>query len=286
MAARANSLALGYSGVRPEIAELLCRMVNADVVPVVPLRGSVSASGDLAPTSYIAAAMSGRSDAKVTVGGFGGGSNGQYVKVVTVVEAFEAAGLTFVEFAAKEALAVVNASSFGASLAAVVLFDAAMAAVIAQLVTALAVECLDGRLESFHQIVHDRCLPHAGNRLVAANVRRLLSGSRLVRAVHEWRRPDVAHELKQDRYALRTAPQWLGPTVETLTESVRRLNVELNSANDNPLIDHRTGEMLHCGNFQGLSITVAMDQVELVTFVTYHGKNLHTVFDYRLRSNT
>jgi hypothetical protein len=112
---------------------------------------------------------------------------------------------------------------------------------------------------------------------VAHNIRTTLSGSRWVQAVHDWRIDDKLKvgtaddndgdidngraRLKQDRYPLRTAAQWLGPAAETWVESVRRVTVELNSANDNPLIDHRTEEIIHCGNFQGLATTVAMDQV-------------------------
>ena len=108
-------------------------------------------------------------------------------------------------------------------------------------------------------------------------MRSVLAGSHWVQKIHDWRIDDklplkadgkVSEDvgegrarLKQDRYALRTAAQWLGPATETWAESVRRVSVELNSANDNPLIDHRTQEVVHCGNFQGIAITVAMDQV-------------------------
>jgi phenylalanine ammonia-lyase len=269
MAVRANSLSLGYSGVRPEVVDLLCRMVTADVVPVTPLRGSVSASGDLAPTSYVAACMSGREDVDVIVGG---------TRQMSAPEAFAEVGLKAVAFGPKEALAVVNASSVGASLAAVTLFDAGLAMLLTQVVTALTAEALKGRVEAFQETVHDVCLPHRGNAEVARHIRSLLAGSSHVKPVSHERTTerlvavvadgesvvgcgDGRAELKQDRYALRTAAQWLGPAVETWIESVRRVTIELNSANDNPLIDHRRDEILHCGNFQGIAITVAMDQV-------------------------
>ena len=113
-------------------------------------------------------------------------------------------------------------------------------------------------------------------------MRSLLSGSRWIQSIHDWRIDDKLMidadcsedsgigegraRLKQDRYPLRTAAQWLGPATETWLESVRRVTVELNSANDNPLIDHRTKEILHCGNFQGLASTIAMDQVHPHSF--------------------
>ena len=241
MAVRANSLSRGYSGVRPEVVDLLCAMVNADVIPVVPLRGTVSASGDLLPLSYVAACMSGREDAQVMHRG----------QATTVSHAFKEENLSFVEFQAKEALAVINAASCAASLAGRVLFDTGIALLLTQAVTAMSVECMRGRTESFHPTVHD-CLYHSGNQEVAANLRSLLDESKLARHGLELNRPDEEGLLKQDRYGLRTAPQWLGPTVEVLRESTRRVTVELNSSNDNPLVDHRNDEIMHCGNFQGI----------------------------------
>lgn len=122
---------------------------------------------------------------------------------------------------------------------------------------------------------------------MARNISKTLLGSRWVQTVHDWRIDDKLKvntaddndehgaigdgraRLKQDRYPLRTAAQWLGPATETWVESVRRVTVELNSANDNPLIDHRTEEIIHCGNFQGLAITVAMDQVRNKKFSSH-----------------
>lgn len=249
MAVRANSLALGYSGVRPEVVKLLCGMINADVIPVTPLRGSISASGDLAPTSYIAACMSGRPESMVTYRG----------EEVLATEAFNDAKLPIIEFQAKEALAVVNSASFASTLAARVLFDASIAVLLTQLTTAMSVECLRGRMESFHPTIH-KGLPHQGNQEVANNLVKLLEGSKLARTGLESTKEDNPDTLKQDRYPLRTSPQWLGPTTEILLASIRRVTIELNSSNDNPIIDHRRDEILHGGNFQGISTTIAMDQ--------------------------
>ena len=169
----------------------------------------------------------------------------------TVSHAFKEENLSFIEFQAKEALAVINAASCAASLAGRVLFDTGVALLLTQAVTAMSVECMRGRTESFHPTVHD-CLYHSGNQEVAANLRSLLDESKLARHGLELNRPDEEGLLKQDRYGLRTAPQWLGPTVEVLRESTRRVTVELNSSNDNPLVDHRNDEIIHCGNFQGI----------------------------------
>ena len=249
MVVRSNSLCLGYSGVRPCIPKLLCDMVNKDIIPLVPKRGSVSASGDLMPTSYIAACMIGREDAKVQYQG----------QITTAVEAFKDAGLEHVTFQAKEALAVINSASFASSLASYVLFDATVAIFLTQVATALSVEALQGRVESFHPTIH-RCLPHSGQQEVASTIKSMLKNSKFAIQELEINRKDKAGTLKQDRYALRSSPQWLAPVVETLQESIRRVTIELNSANDNPIIDHRKDEILHGANFQGTSITVAMDQ--------------------------
>ena len=249
MVVRANSLCRAYSGARPIVPQLLCDMVNSDIIPVVPKRGSVSASGDLMPTSYIASCMVGREDAKVEYHG----------QVTTATEAFKDAGLVHVTFQAKEALAVINSASFSSSLAAYVLFDASIAAFLTQVATALSVEALQGRVESFHPTIHN-CLPHPGQQEVAQTIACLLKSSKFAIQKLEVNRKDKADALKQDRYALRSSPQWLGPTLETLQESIRRVQIELNSANDNPIIDHRNDEILHGANFQGTSVTVAMDQ--------------------------
>ena len=249
MLVRANSLSLGFSGIRPTTVQLLVDMLNEDIVPVVPKRGSVSASGDLMPTSYIAACMMGRPDARVVVDGV----------ETAAPAAFQRARLSHVKFQAKEALAVVNAASFASSLGACVLFDANVAVLLTQVATALAVESLEGRVESFHPTI-GRCLPHAGLREVAVNLTKLLDGSRLAVQELSMEQKDETNRLKQDRYCLRSAPQWLAPVVETMQESMRRITTETNSANDNPLIDHVNDAILHCGNFQGISSTVAMDQ--------------------------
>ena len=249
MLIRANSLSIGFSGVRPCVVDQLIAMLNADIVPVVPKRGSVSASGDLMPTSYIAACMAGRPDAKVLVQG----------NITTAPAALADAGLTPQIFEAKEALAVINSSSVAASMAACVLFEANSAVLLTQAAVAMTTEVLNGNVESFHPTIQ-KCLPHPGQREAADNLRRLLSASRFAKHAPNISEKDRPGTLKQDRYALRTATQWLAPVLETLQESVRRVSIELNSANDNPLIDHEAGEILHGGNFQGTSVTVAMDQ--------------------------
>ena len=255
MTVRANSLCKGLSGVRPSTVQLLVDMFNSDVIPEVPERGSVSASGDLVPTSYIASAMTGRRDSYVTVN----------KERMTSDEGLRLSGLQPVVFEMKEALAIVNASSFATALAAHVIFDANIAVVLTQIATALTCECLHGHTQSFHPTIHEN-MPHDGQIETARNILHLLHGSKMSQSFEAHHETDaplgfVSKSLTQDRYALRTAPQWLGPVLETTLESVRRVTTELNSVNDNPIIDHNTRNILHGGNFQGTSVTVAMDQL-------------------------
>ena len=251
MVIRANCLSRGLSGVRPDIVDCLLRMLNEDVVPVVPKRGTISASGDLLPTSYIAAAMMGKSDSSVVY---------KSSTVMTAKEAFAIAGMSHVTFQAKEALAVLNAATFADSLGAKVLFDASIALLMTQLVTALSVESLHGKAESFHPTISQN-MPHPGQMDTANNILRFLEGSQFTSDYSDINKLDTEDNLKQDRYALRTAAQWLGPTIEVLSQSIQRITVDLNSTTDNPIIDHRKDNILHGGNFQGTAAAVAMDQV-------------------------
>ena len=249
MLLRANSLCRGYSGVRPKVVQLILDMLNNDIIPVIPLRGSVSASGDLMPTSYLAASMMGLNNVNVIASG----------KTMLALDAMKQANLNPIAFQSKEALAVVNSASVAASLASSVLFDANTAVLLTQIATSMTTEAMNGHIESFHPTVHG-CLFHPGQSEVARNIRGLLKDSKFLIQDLEIHCEDSIGRLKQDRYGIRTSPQWLGPVAETLQESNERITSEINSANDNPIIDHRSDEVIHGGNFQGASITVAMDQ--------------------------
>ena len=253
MVARANSLSKGYSGVRPEVVDCLLHMVNEDIVPVVPKRGSISASGDLMPNSYIASCMMGRPDAKVLYKG----------EPMTMSEVIQRKGMEPIVFQGKEALAVVNAASCAYSMAACNLYDTGLALLLTQVATALSVESLRGRVESFHPTLQN-CMPHPGQKEAAANIKKLLRGSKLAVQHLDFQLEDRAGLLKQDRYALRSSPQWLAPAIETLTKAIHTSTIDINSANDNPIIDHRKQEILHGANFQGTATTVAMDQARQV----------------------
>lgn len=250
MLVRANCIALGYSGVQSIVLDLLLKVLNKNIIPYSPKRGTVSASGDLMSLAYIAALLEGRPGCLVNDNGVD----------KDAPEALIQAGLTPVVFHGKDVLGIVNASSCAATLAAEVLYQGNIGIVLTQALVAFSVEALEGRLESFHPLIHDQCLPHVGQREVARNIRKFLKGTKFAITELEMSRDFREGKLKQDRYGLRSSPQWLGPTLETAMESMRRIKVELNSVSDNPIVDHRTGVILHGGNFQGSSTAVAMDQ--------------------------
>ncbi|VDI33543.1 phenylalanine ammonia-lyase [Mytilus galloprovincialis] len=249
MVTRANCLAKAYSGVRAEVVTTLTDLINNDIVPEVPLRGSVSASGDLMPLGYIAATMIGREDMKVFKGG----------KIMSCPQALAEAGISPIVFGPKEGLGVINSCSFTAGFSAPTLYDANLLLLLTQVCTGLSIEAVKGRTESFHPLIHN-CLPHIGQKEIARNMLSILEGSKLAITTLDMHLPDKCGVLKEDRYSVRSSPQWLGPAVETLKEACRRITIELNSANDNPLIDHRTDTVLHNANFQGETMSIAMDQ--------------------------
>jgi phenylalanine ammonia-lyase len=167
--------------------------------------------------------MMGRQDAKAFYKG----------EKMSMPEVIRRSGMTPVTFHAKEALAVVNAASFASSLAALLLFDASAAVLLTQAATALTVESLRGRVESFHPSIH-RSMVHEGQLEVASNLRKILFQSKLAEHSMDMDLSDREGLLKQDRYALRTAAQWLSPTMDTLTRALKSVSIDLNSACDNP----------------------------------------------------
>ncbi|CAH1797056.1 unnamed protein product [Owenia fusiformis] len=243
MLVRANSDSRAYSGIRNTVLQRMVDLINHDIVPRVPERGSVSASGDLNPLSYIGAAMCGQDDSWVVAQG----------KLMKSHEALTNAALEPVTLRFKEGLAIINSDSFSAGNAARCVYTANVNALLTQVCVAMAVEALQGRTETFDEKIQKR-VPHVGQKEAASNIRRLIKGSRFART------SESNNVERQDRFALRSSPQWLSPILETLQDSMRRMKIEMNSSNDNPIIDHRTDTVLHGANFQGMTMSVAMDQ--------------------------
>ncbi|KAI1433150.1 phenylalanine and histidine ammonia-lyase [Xylaria sp. CBS 124048] len=241
---RMNSLISGYSAVRPIIVERMQDLLRHNIIPMIPLRGSISASGDLSPLSYISGAI----QAKPTIRVIAKGQGSSYADA-----AFVHAGLEPVRLQAKEGLAMTNGTAVSAGVAALALHDTHLLAVISQAVTAMSVEALHGTKESFHSFFSSS-RPHPGQIESARNMLAFLEGSKLTKV------NDGANAtLRQDRYAIRTAPQWLGPILEDLVLAHQQITIECNSATDNPLVTPE-GEFLHGGNFQAKAVTSAMEK--------------------------
>ncbi len=238
---RANALAVGLSGVRVEVVDLLVAMLNAAIHPVVPSRGSLGASGDLAPLAHIALVLIGEGEA--TVDGAGPGSG---------AEALARAGLEPIELQAKEGLALLNGTQLMAAIGAVAHHDAMRLALTADVVGAMSLEAMLGTGAAFaEELIAAR--PHPGQVASARHLRELLADSEIW-ASH---RADTEHRV-QDAYSLRCMPQVHGAARDALGELERVLRVEINAATDNPLV-FPSGAVISGGNFHGEPLALALD---------------------------
>ncbi|KAK2004974.1 phenylalanine ammonia-lyase [Colletotrichum falcatum] len=257
MVIRANQNLRGHSAVRIEVIELLLSLLRHDITPMVPLRGTISASGDLMPLSYIAGTLIGDPNISVTVG------SGCNREVMTAREALKRCHLQPVNLQPKEGLGLINGTAPSAALASLVIHEANQLAVLAQALTAFTAECLVGNVEWANEFIH-KIRPHTGQLEAARNIRSFLKSSNFVLGLENKKR--TGHGLWQDRYSTRTAPQWIGPYLEDLMLAQHQIEVELNSTSDNPVIDVGTSsdstsrEIYSGGNFQATAITSAMDK--------------------------
>ncbi|MBS1811319.1 MAG: histidine ammonia-lyase [Acidobacteria bacterium] len=237
---RANVLAKGFSGVRPIVIETLLEMLNRGVHPVIPSRGSVGASGDLAPLAHLACVLIGEGEAFFEQQRMGGG------------EAMKRAGLTPIELQAKEGVALINGTQAMCAVGGLAVLDAEQLARTADVASAMTLEALRGTPAAFRHLLHE-IRPHRGQSEVAAHLRELLAESE-IRESHRENDPRV-----QDAYSLRCIPQVHGAARDTLHELRRVLTIELNSATDNPLVFPDTNEVISGGNFHGEPVAMALD---------------------------
>jgi len=245
MVLRANCLAKGYSGIRPEMLDLLLEMINRGVHPVVPSQGSVGASGDLAPLAHLALVLIGEGTCATERGPVPG------------AQALEAAGLAPAVLEAKEGLALINGTQLMSATTALALLEAERLARAADVVAALTTDALKGTDVAFDPRIH-AARPHAGQAASARNLRALLAGS----AVRESHR-DCGKV--QDAYSLRCVPQVHGAVRDTLAFARRTVEVEINAATDNPMVFAETGELLSGGNFHGAPVAMAADFLAIAT---------------------
>lgn len=238
MLLRAQVLATGSAGARPKVAELLIAMLNHDVLPVIPSRGSVGASGDLAPLAHMALAMIG--EGEVLAGR----------DIMPASDALSAKGLAPLVLAPKEGLALVNGTQVHTAMGVLALVDAENLALSADILGAMSLEAVLGTPAAFDpRVVGAR--PHPGQVASGAFLTKLLADSEI--------RESHRHCMKvQDPYSLRCMPQVHGAVRDSLDHCRRVLEIEINSATDNPLV-FETGEILSGGNFHGEPIAIALD---------------------------
>ncbi|KAM7184273.1 L-Aspartase-like protein [Rhypophila sp. PSN 637] len=266
MLVRCNSLLRGHSGVRLSTIDSIMTLISKNMTPVIPLRGSISASGDLSTLSFIAGAIEGNPDVFVRVAGGSGVSEKDMI--VPADQALQLAGIDPVRLQAKEGLGITNGTAPSCATACIVIHQANQLALLTQLLTAMGTEALAGTAHNYHPFI-SAIRPHAGQTEAAANILTFLAGSK----ISSDRDPDRIG-LAQDRYPLRTAPQWIGPQLEDLLLATRQVAVELNSTTDNPLIDAEDSRVHHGGNFQAMAITSAMEKT--MTAVQNLGRLLFT----------
>ena len=263
MAIRANTFARNHSGIRAAVVDRLIAMLNEGITPVIAAKGSVGASGDLAPLAIMSGALLGLEQSTVTFRG----------SVTSARSAFEQVGLeTTFDVEAKDATALINGSTASLAYAVIAAFDARRLLSNATISLALALEAMRAERACFEDRVMS-ARPHAGQRRVASAIRRLLEGtsrcSNEARAIAiDGHAPASAATQPriQDVYSFRCAPQVYGPVLDALDYIDGILSTEMNSATDNPLIfaSEKGYDIVSCGHFHGQYVAQAMDLLALV----------------------
>lgn len=239
MLLRSNGLATGLSGIRPVIAETLCKLINHGIHPIVPRRGSVGASGDLAPLAHMARVLVGEGEVEF---------EGRRVRASA---ALTRAGIKPVRLEAKEGLSLLNGTQAMLSLGLLALRRADVLADTADVAGSLSLDALRGSPAAFDARLH-AARPHAGQALVARNLLRLNRGSQIRRSHRGCARV-------QDAYSLRCMPQVHGAARDALDYARGVFDVEMNSVTDNPLVFTRQAEVISGGNFHGQPLAAALD---------------------------
>ena len=239
MALRANVLAKGYSGIRVETLEALLALLNRRVHPRVPSRGSVGASGDLAPLAHLALVLVGE------------GETWDHGARIPGADALAAAGLTPVILGPKEGLALINGTQVSTAVLALALAGAERLSRAADIAAAMSIDGLMGSMHPFDARIHE-ARPFAGQGTAAANLLRLMDGS-TINASH------VNCGRVQDAYSMRCTPQVHGAAREALIWVRHIVNTEMNAATDNPMVFAAEGDMISGGNFHGAPLALAAD---------------------------
>ena len=270
MLLRANTLAKGFSGIRLSTLETLVAMLNSRVHPIIPERGSVGASGDLAPLAHLAMVLVGEGSAEYL---------GQRM---SALEALKAASIAPVRLGAKEGVALINGTQMMTAIGALMVHDAGKLVEQAEISGALSFDVLQGLAEAFDRRLHE-ARPHPGQMTSAEHMTRLLQGSKLV-ASGEERVRRVLH--RQDPYTLRCIPQVMGAARDAVEYASKAIEVELNSASDNPLIFPEDQAVLSGGNFHGQPIAIVLDllAIAMATIGNFVERRITRLLDPKLNS--
>lgn len=244
VALKAVSLARGHSGVRWSVIEGLLRLVNAGVTPCIPAKGSVGASGDLAPLAHMTAALLGVG--QVLVDG----------RTIPAADGLRLVGLEPITLEPKEGLALLNGTQVSTALALAGLFAAEDTFGAAVVAGALSLEAIKGSIAPFDARIHT-ARGHRGQMAVAAAIREMVTGSGIL-ASH------VGCQRVQDPYSIRCQPQVMGACLDNLLHAARVLETEANAASDNPLVFPETGQVVSGGNFHAEPVAFAADILALV----------------------
>jgi histidine ammonia-lyase len=240
---RVNSLSMGYSGIRPSTVTRLLELLNKDIYPAVPCKGSVGASGDLAPLAHLTAVL------------LGEGWVIQDGKTVPSAGALREAGIEPAPLSAKEGLALINGTQIMTAVAAIVCWDAAALMKLADIAAALSLEALRGTRSAFDPRFA-RIRPHEGQRSAAENILSLTENSEIIRS-------HIHCDKVQDAYSLRCVSQVHGASKDALRRAMETVGIEINSVTDNPIVMPDTGEIISGGNFHGQPIALAMDYLKI-----------------------
>jgi len=244
---RANSLALGYSGVRTEIIDVLLSLLNKGVTPYIPSQGSLGSSGDLAQLAQLALVIT-NSDAHV----FGDAEVQAWFedRLLPGHEAMSKAGIELITLGPKEGLALTNGASFSTALLALAVIDSQRLLFSNEIASSMTLDALLGVSAALDERIH-AARPYPGQQAVAQRMRNLIAGSQLVDSTARV----------QDAYSLRCCPQILGPIWDTLAYADTVSNIEINSATDNPLLFG--DDVLSGGNFHGEPVGLAADYLKI-----------------------
>ncbi len=257
MTIRLNTLLRGYSGVSPELLNYLEKFINYRIIPIVPEHGAVGTSGDLVQLAHIALAIIGKGEVSY---------KGKIQKTSNVLKKLN---IKPYELKPKEGLALINGTSMMTGIASVTCIDTANLLNLALFNGCLALELVKAYDDSYSQELHD-LRPHAGQLAISKYIRELLKDSKTIRnreVLHKnsntGEQVNIITESVQEVYSMRCLAQILGPVYDSLVDSWKTTEVEMNSVTDNPIIDWKNGKFLHGGNFHGDYIAVSMDKLKM-----------------------